>query len=223
MPGQQIPAGAAGHRILARNLAITSLLMKRAKKKPDSPSLEAVVDVLNTAKVKFMLAGAHAIGLWANEPRTTLDVDILLLTRQSKSAVKALRLAFPNLTVRDTPVVVRFTDPELKWIVIDLMKPDQLLFKVAKQHATLVKTDERAYLIPNLEFALAMKFAAMISPNRKDTKKMQDGIDFMNIVRANKKINLKSLASLGDRVYPDGGAEIIDMVRRVRAGERLYL
>jgi hypothetical protein len=45
----------------------------------------------------------------------------------------------------------------------------------------------------------------------------------MAIVDANPKIDLDKLASLGELVYGGGGKEIVEMVRRVRAKEKLLL
>jgi hypothetical protein len=71
--------------------------------------------------------------------------------------------------------------------------------------------------------ALAMKFAPMVSPNREDVKKVIDSTDFIRIVRANPEIDLDKLAELGDLVYGGGGKDILDLVKRVRAGETLIL
>ncbi len=43
------------------------------------------------------------------------------------------------------------------------------------------------------------------------------------MVKSNAEIDLKKLAELGDLVYPEGGKEVVEMVRRIRAGEKLQL
>jgi hypothetical protein len=202
-------------------LAISTALSKYYVKNFITP--ERVIDVLNAAGVRFMLAGAHGIGSWTNQPRTTQDVDVLVATRYLKAAVQALQTAFPQLTVRDTPVVVRFADARTATVLLDVMKPNQPLHRVAMRNAHRIETRKRVYHIPSLEFALAMKFAAMVSPFRDRLTKMQDGVDFGRIVVANPTIQLAKLVNLGKRVYPRGGKEIVEMVRRVRAGERLEL
>ena len=70
------------------------------------------------------------------------------------------------------------------------------------QHTQWIETRKRKYRIPTLEFALAMKFAAMVSPNRRPIKKRQDGVDFGNMVLANPVIDLKKLANLGAARLP---------------------
>ena len=68
-----------------------------------------------------------------------------------------------------------------------------------------------------------MKFSAMISLTRADHKKMYDAGDFIRVVRANPDIDLEKLHVLGQLVYNGGGAEIVEKVRQVRAGEKMKL
>lgn len=192
-------------------------------KAPDYIAPDAVIDVLNAAGIRFMLAGAHAISGWMNEARYTEDVDVLVLAGHVRAAIRAIQNAYPHLELLDTPVVARFRDPARKLVVLDVMKPNQSLHRVALRHTHRVETAERTYFVPSLEYALAMKFAAMISPRRERRKKMRDATDFLTMVQVNPKIDLVKLAKLGLRVYPEGGKEILDLVRRCRDGEALSL
>jgi hypothetical protein len=178
-----------------------------------------VIPVLNEAGVRFVLMGNYGISGWRSEPRATEDVDILVRKRDHRKAVRAIGAAFPQLQVADFPVVTRFLDPVRGTPLIDLMKPNQPLFKVAFRHTVL---DTEGYLIPNLEFALACKFAAMVSPNRADERKFLDAADFTSIVKKNlPAIRRDRLRRLGERVYPDGGTEIIQLVEDIEAGRRI--
>ncbi|MHB1425411.1 MAG: hypothetical protein ACYC3I_19750 [Gemmataceae bacterium] len=178
-----------------------------------------VVAVLNEAGVRFILMGNYGITGWRGEARATEDVDILVRTRDHRKAVLAIGEAFPRLQVSDFAVVTHFLDPETATPLIDLMKPNQPLFKVAFRQTVL---DADGYLIPNLEFALACKFAAMVSPNRAERKKYLDAADFMTIVEKNSAtIRVDRLRRLGERVYPGGGAEVLQLVEDAKAGRRL--
>ncbi|MFQ5802024.1 MAG: hypothetical protein ACE5JQ_03895 [Candidatus Methylomirabilales bacterium] len=75
-------------------------------------SLEATVDLLRQARVPYMVIGAMAVAVWGR-PRTTLDVDIVVLTDQAglrELASKAVKKAFVvdeewaerNPMIRDT-------------------------------------------------------------------------------------------------------------------------
>jgi len=216
-----MPAGAAGVSTHIRNLNISSFLSRYRLKNAITP--ERVIDVLNAAEAQFMLVGAHASGNWSNQPRNTQDVDILAATRSVRSAIQALRTAFPQLVFEDTRIVGRFADPQTKMVLIDVMKPNQPLFKVAMRYTYRVESRKRSYFLPSLEFMLAMKFAAMVSPRRRIEKKYFDVGDFASIVAANPEIDLAKTALLGERVYAGGGAEIVEMIRQVRAGEKLTL
>jgi hypothetical protein len=203
------------------NLAISTALSRHYVRFFISPN--AVIDVLNAASVRFMLAGAHAIGGWMNEARTTQDVDVLVATRHVRAAIQAIQSAFPRLELHDNPVVARFTNPRSGKIVLDVMKANQPLFRDAMRHVHRITTKKRTYFIPSLEFALAMKFAAMSSPQRGRLKKMQDAVDFAGMVGANPKIDLAKLSNLAGRIYPRGRAEALDLVRRIRVGEPITL
>lgn len=182
-----------------------------------------VIAVLNREKIKFMLVGAHGIGGWIRRPRATEDVDIVVAGRHVKKAVRVLVAAFPQLEVDDQEVVTRLRDKETHDVRIDVMKPNQPLFREALKHTHTVRSAGQEYEIPSLEMALAMKFAPMISLTRSDERKYMDASDFMTMIKANQDIDLLKLAQLGELVYAGGGQEIVEKVRQVRAGEKLTL
>ena len=182
-----------------------------------------VIRVLNAANLRFMLLGAHGVGGWTGKPRATEDVDVLVGTRGHRKAVRALLAAFPQLRAEDHEVVTRLRDPETKAVVIDVMKANQPLYRDALKHTHAVESEGQTYSIPSLELALAMKFSAMISLTRSDEKKHFDAGDFIRIVKANPDIDLEKLHALGQLVYNGGGAEIVEKVKQVRAGETLRL
>jgi len=52
-----------------------------------------------------VLMGTHALNTWRDEPRATQDVDVLVRKRDVRKAVQAIRATYPNLVIRDYPVV----------------------------------------------------------------------------------------------------------------------
>jgi hypothetical protein len=179
-----------------------------------------VIAVLNREKIRFVLIGAHGIGGWMTEARATQDVDVLVADRQVKKATRVLLAEFPHLEARDEEVVVRLQDRDSKSVLVDVMKP-RALYRETFKHTHAVSAGGQHYRIPSLEMALTMKFAAMISPNRIEDKKLLDASDFIRIVRRNADIDTEELARLGDLVYDGGGRQVCEMVRKVRAGETL--
>jgi hypothetical protein len=178
-----------------------------------------VIPVLDEADVRFILMGNYGLTGWRGEPRATQDVDFLVRKREHQKAVRAIHKAFPLLQVVDLPVVTRFVDLATTIALIDLMKPNQPLFKVAFRQTIVV---EEGYRIPNLEFGLASKFAAMVSPHRADEKKFLDAADFTSMVKKNQSaIHSRRLRRLGELVYPGGGAEITGLVENIKAGRRI--
>lgn len=186
------------------------------------PPLE-VVRILNNASVRFMLVGAHGLAGWLEEVRLTQDVDVLAAYRQEKKAVRALLAEFPDLEAEDQEVVIRLRNPETGKVLIDVMKVNQPLFREGFKHHHQVNAEGQTYFIPTVEMALAMKFAPMTSLVRSDEKKLQDVIDFRSLVKQHPEINLETLERLGELVYPGGGKEILELVRKIRAGERIQI
>src|SRR5262245_41619407 len=64
---------------------------------------EDVIALLHQAGVNCVLMGTHGLGGWRSEARATQDVDVLVTKRDIRKAVRALRTAYPNLEVHDTP------------------------------------------------------------------------------------------------------------------------
>lgn len=206
-------------KALRKSTEITRTLRKMYRPEVSMVAPADVIAVLNEAGVRFILMGNYGITGWRGEARATEDVDILVRSRDHRKAVRAIHEAFPRLQVTDFAVITRFLDPLTAIPLIDLMKPNQPLFKVAFRQVIL---DEESYLIPNLEYALACKFAAMVSPNRADEKKFLDASDFTSIVKKNlPAIRQARLRRLGERVYPGRGAEIIGLVEDIKAGRRI--
>jgi hypothetical protein len=184
---------------------------------------EDVIRVLNAAKVTFTLVGAHGLGGWTGKPRATEDVDVIVIQRHVKKAVAALTTAFEHLDVDDHPAVVRLRDRETGAVAIDVMKPNQPIIHAALKNSHLIRSGPLTYKVPSLEMALALKFAPMVSLNRSEIDKQQDAVDFGRMVLANPELDLDQVAALGELVYPGGGKEIVEIVRRVRAGAQLSL
>jgi hypothetical protein len=181
-----------------------------------------VIRTLNAAKVSFILVGAHGIAGWMKKPRATQDVDLVIAERHVKKATRALTSAFPNLEPSDLDVVVRFKDRDTGEVKIDLIKPREL-YRQAFQYTHAVTEQEEPYRIPSVEMAVAMKFAAMVSPNRALEKKYQDAHDFIMIVKENSDLDGATLQTLGNFVYGGGGENLLEMIRRARAGEQFDL
>ena len=186
------------------------------------PPIE-VIQALNANNIRFVLVGAYGLGGWVHQSRATEDVDIVVAAKHVKKAVKVLLREFPHLDPDDHPVVVRLRDRETQEVHIDVMKPNQQLFRETFKNTSTITSKGQTYRIPTLEMALAMKFAAIISLHRQDEAKHVDAHDFILMVKTNPEIDLKKLAELGDLVYPEGGKELLEKVRQVRAGEKLIL
>jgi hypothetical protein len=177
-----------------------------------------VARVLRQAGVNHVIVGAHAANGYTGKPRATVDVDVIV--QHPKKAAAAVAAAFPSLHMHDLPVVTRFMRDDIE--AIDLMKPvgSPLWPRLLKENRQVL-IDGENITIPTLEGALAAKFAAMMSLNRKMLDKQQDGIDFARMIEANAEVNLGSVAELAELVFAGGGAFILKLIEDARAGRRL--
>ncbi|MCI0739770.1 MAG: hypothetical protein L0Y72_12055 [Gemmataceae bacterium] len=182
-----------------------------------------VIKVLNEHKVSFVLVGLHGLSGWMREPRATQDVDVVVAARHVKKAVAVLLDAFTNLEAVDLPVVTRLKLRGTDDVLIDVMKPLQQPHKEVFKNSVAVTEKGQTYRIPTVEMALALKFAPMVSLHRADKDKYQDAHDFILLVENNLELDSGKLAELGDLVYPGGSKEILELVRKARAGEKLII
>jgi hypothetical protein len=177
-----------------------------------------VFRVLNSAKLKAVLVGAHAVNARTARPRATLDID--LVAEKPSRVAEVLALQYPHLKMQDDPVVIRFKHEQRE--AIDIIKPQSspLFARVLKCTEQLV-VQNVVITIPDVEAIVALKFASMISPTRRIEDKYADGRDFIMIVKAAAALNEHKLAELGELVYTGATKELLKHVADARAGRRL--
>ena len=182
---------------------------------------EGVIEALNRAGIRPVLMGAHGIGGYRSEARSTQDVDVLVTKRDVRKAVRVLEEAFPYLEPIDSAVVTRFRNWATLKVELDVMKPTSRAMQVVFRNTIAVGDTHR---IPTLEMALASKFVAIVSSTRRQAKKQVDLGDFIDVIEHNREVlDLKKLKRLGDDVYPNGGERILRMVEDIDAGRTIHL
>jgi hypothetical protein len=211
----------ASQEILERRLTKSALLSQQQV--PQIIPLLDVIRVLNRARISFVLVGAHGLVVWRGKPRATEEVDVVVAARHVKKAVKVLVEAFPQLEPVDLPAVVRLRQRGTEDVAIDVMKPVQQPYCEVFKHTHSVMMDKETYRVPSLEMAIVMKFSAMISPYRAEEDKFQDAHDFIYMVKNNPDFDKKLLSALASLVYADGGKDLLEMIRKIKAGEKLTL
>ena len=190
------------------------------------PGVIPVVDViriLNEAKIRFVLVGAYGLAEWRKEARGTEDIDVVVAVKQLRKAVAVLTEAFDHLEPVDLPVVIRLRQRGTENVMIDIMKPLQQPYREVFKHVVTVTREGEKCKIPTLEMGIAMKFSAMTSLHRAPEDRYRDAHDFIRMVKNNEDLDLKKLADLASLIYPEGGKDVLEMVKKVRAGEMLQL
>ena len=204
-------------RGLSKSSQLSGFQMERA-----IPPLD-VIRILNNAKVSFVLVGAYGLAGWRKEARATEDIDVVVAAKQVKKAVKLLCQAFPDLEPVDLPVVVRLRWRGTEEVAIDVMKPVQQPYREVFKHAQTVQAGGQTYRVPSLEMAILMKYSAMTSLSRAEEDIYQDAHDFILMVKNNTDLDKETLAELATLLYADGGKDVLELVRKALAGEKLNL
>jgi hypothetical protein len=193
---------------------------------PVQPDFRQIILTLQAKKIPFVLTGAHGISTWTGRPRSTHDVDILVKAgRNHARAVKALEALYPQLEVRNFTGLAAFFVPGETESVIDVTYPHRADQEVTLQTGFWIEERGLRYRIPTLEAALANKYGAMLTPSRDPIKRAQDGVDFAFMVKhsldeGREPIDLEELATLGEKVWPGGGAmEIVRFIEQAKAGK----
>ena len=194
----------------------------------DAISPHEVAEVLNELKVKYVLIGGHVLGYFTGSPRATVDVDVMVSMAQASKAVRAIESKFPHLESRDLAHNVRFSSRQEGSNVdaerIDVVRArDPFFQRILSTYAVPLQSRGRILHVPTAEAAVALKFAAAISPNRGDESRPQDRADLVSMIRKQPELKTQVLSELGDLIYPGGGKELIDFVEAVRLGKRAVL
>ncbi len=197
-----------------------------------SQQIEDAVNPLEVAalfesnNVSYVLIGGHMLSYYTGTARATVDVDFIIGGADFERASRVIDKAYAQFKHNNQVYHVTYDtkkhvkDPER----IDLVKDGFPLFKaVVQKYCVTLRAKKKVVKIPTIEAAIALKFAASISPNRGDENKPVDNADLMRLIRTTTKLNEQALLALGELVYSGGGKELAAVVNDVRQGKAISL
>lgn len=197
-----------------------------------SQQAEDVVNPLDVAaifedqKFSYVLIGGHMLSFYTGIARATVDVDFIIGNADFARASKAINKTYQQFKETDRVYHVTYDtkknviDPER----IDLIKDVFPLFReVIKQYSVTLREGKSTVKIPTIEAAIALKFAASISPNRGDENKPIDNADLLRLIKSTAKFDEKALLALGELVYTGGGKELVSVVNDMKSGKSVSL
>lgn len=198
-----------------------------------SQQVEDAVNPLEVAalfekeRVSYVLIGGHMLSFYTGTARATVDVDFIIGGPDFTRAVKAIDKAYTQFKYHDRVYHVTYDskksgqkDPER----IDLVKDGFPLFQeVVTRYCHTIKANKHTVKIPTVEAAIALKFAASISPNRGDENKPIDNADLLRLVRSRPNLKEEALIKLGNLVYQGGGKELVSIIKDIKAGKAVSL
>lgn len=185
-----------------------------------------VAALFESKNVSYVLIGGHMLSYYTGTARATADVDFIISGADFERASKAINKAYAQFKHNNRVYHVTYdTKKQAKAPErIDLVKDGFPLFKaVVQKYRVTLRAKKQVVKIPTIEAAIALKFAASISPNRGDENKPIDNADLMRLIRTTPKLNEQALLALGELVYSGGGKELAAVVNDVRQGKTISL
>jgi len=178
-------------------------------------------------RVSYVLIGGHMLSFYTGTARATVDVDFIIGGADFTRATKVIGKTYTQFKHHDQVYHVTYDsktpnqkDPER----IDLVKDHFPLFReIVKRYSHTIRTSKHSVKIPTVEAAIALKFAASISPNRGDENKPVDNADLLRLIRSRNNFNTDALLKLGELVYLGGGKELVSIIGDVRNGKPVSL
>lgn len=186
-----------------------------------------VAALFESKKVSYVLIGGHMLAYYTGTARATVDVDFIISEVDFERASKTVQKAYAQFDHHDQTYHVtfdtrkpHFKDPER----IDLIKDGFPLFRaVVQKYCVTLNEQKQVIKIPTIEAAIALKFAASISPNRGDENKPVDNADLFRLIRSTPELDEKALLDLGELIYHGGGNELVAIISDVRKGKTVSL
>jgi hypothetical protein len=172
----------------------------------------------------YVLIGGHMLSFYTGTARATVDVDFIIGGTDFSKATRLIQKAYSQFKEHDRVYHVTYDskkanqkDPER----IDLVRDNFPLFsEIVRRYSHTVRGDKKDVVkIPTIEAAIALKFAASISPNRGDENKPIDRTDLLRLIRSRNHLDKTILSRLGDLVYTGGGKELNSIVADIQAGK----
>ena len=198
-----------------------------------SQQVEDVVNPLEVAalfekeRVSYALIGGHMLSFYTGTTRATVDVGFIIGGADFSRAVKIIDKAYAQFKHNDRVYHVTYdskTSDQIDPERIDLVKDGFPLFReVVHGYCHTLRASNHTVKVPIVEAAIALKFAASISPNRGDENKPVDNADLLRLVRSRPDLNETALSKLGDLVYQGGGKELVSIVNDIRDGKPVNL
>jgi hypothetical protein len=214
------PTGPCGHDYGLRvSTRLTSDYRELWRKQSMDIKPAEVMECFRKAGVQnWCLMGLHGYVGYLPMPRATQDVDVMVPHNQKKKAVKAICERWPQLEKEEFEPVVRFYDPGerdgqgQKIPVIDLMLPWGRFQETILEYYVITDT-KTGNRYPTVEAAIVAKYAALISPSRKPSKRKYDAGDLENLIRtAHPGIDVAAIQTLAGQVWEGGTDEILRFI-----------
>src|SRR5207248_8987269 len=113
-------------------------------------------------------------------------------------------------------------DKETQKVAIRVLKPLDRLYQQTLRRTYSFRWKGRCFRVPSLEMALVLTYVPMMTLPRHAPEKYLNAHDFIRAAGANLDVDLKKMASIAAVVCPGSRDDLLEKIKRARAGEPLH-
>lgn len=175
-----------------------------------------VVEIFGEVGARWVLVGAHAVGL-VTEPRATEDFDFIVEAAKLPAVLERLERELGELRVVDMGPALR-----LEGLGVDLIRSTtHRLFAEALAHVR----EEGRWRVPVHEVLVVLKFLAAVSSWRGPAKRAYDVGDLRALVQAvgAEGLDRDWMSRLAAQVYPGAETGFEELLGRIERGEPISI
>jgi hypothetical protein len=197
---------------LAENLKIAASLSF-----PTAPdTLRRIGLALQEAKADHTLVGGLAVGALSGKPRATVDVDLVMWQDDVERFLEALWEEFGEREVVRYRKLLRVAEPAIDVIVANGNSlREQTMSEGLRQP---IDYDGVGLLIPTLESAMVLKYAAIVSRDRSAEDALQDIADLGRLVASRPDVETEDVVRLARPLRTRSPKEVARVMERLKAG-----
>lgn len=185
---------------------------------PTAPGvLRVLAEALRDAGGPHLLVGGFAVGALTANPRSTVDIDVIINADRLPPLLDALEARLGPLDVTRYRGLARVAQPAVDVILASTNRlRSRALRPELSREADL--GDGLILRLPVPELAIILKYAAALSLSRSAEDTAQDIADLGRLVARHPDLDLERLSAIGRVLRTRSPKEILEIVATLRAG-----
>ena len=175
--------------------------------------LPPILDVLLASKIPFTVIGAFATNCYSSRPRHSQDIDVL--AKEPGKLAAYVAQVRPDLQLTKSKVVFRFSENGKE--ILDILAANNPIFV----HAITDTQTHGQITVPSPEALVAMKFLAIMAPERQQLSRAQDKVDMFMII-SNHNVSIDKVKKYLSDLYDRAGEDFENFLKKEKEEEELF-